>query len=257
MSLVVVRLVVTVAYDARLSGRFQKPSAVKTWSYSQQARIAWVALPLGVLAMMNALAISVPRYALERYSGPRALGLFVAVASLVTVGSTFVAALGQVVMPRIALAFSKRDLVGFKRLALTTAAGGVALALAGVLTAVACGKQILSLAYRPEYSSDNNLLISMMIVGGVGYVASLLGYATTASRFFHAQLPVCTIMMGVTAVASYCLTPGYGLVGAVIAIGLGNAVHCVGQLAVLQRIWRHLRSSQLKELAGGASAQAA
>lgn len=245
VAMVIVRGAVTIYYDRRAARSLMISGSNSEWNWLRAMSIAWLALPLGVIALLNSLAINVPRYALEQYGGPRSLGLFVAVASLATVGSTLAMALGQVATPRLAAAFHAGDLGVFKRLVSAMAIGGVCLAGAGVVGASLFGKQVLSLAYRPEYATDSTLLTYMMIAGGFGLLASLLGYATTAARFFHAQLPVCATMCAVTAVASYLLVPSQGIAGAVIAVGIGNLVHCAGQLAVLVQGWRRVEEMRV------------
>jgi hypothetical protein len=52
------------------------------------------------------------------------------------------------------------------------------------------------------------------LAAGISYVASLLGFAMTAARYFRAQLPVFLISTLVTAAGCTLLVPRYQLLGA-------------------------------------------
>ena len=52
------------------------------------------------------------------------------------------------------------------------------------------GRPILLLLYRPEYAEHVAAFLLLAAATALGYVASILGYAMTAARYFRAQLPV-------------------------------------------------------------------
>jgi O-antigen/teichoic acid export membrane protein len=100
--------------------------------------------------MLIALTSSLPRFAIEQKLGAGPLGTFAAVASLMTVGSTAVNALGQAATPRLARYFSARDRAGFARLAWQLAGMALLLGAAGLATAVLLSHtgRVEALAFR-------------------------------------------------------------------------------------------------------------
>ena len=83
------------------------------------APVIRAALPLGIVLMLTSLTANLPRYSIERHLGTRELGLFAAVASFVTVGTTIANALGQSATTRLARLFEQGEFRAFRRLAVS------------------------------------------------------------------------------------------------------------------------------------------
>src|SRR4029077_7586152 len=90
---------------------------------------------------------------------------------------------------------------------------------------------ILLLLYRPEYAEHVAAFLLLAVATALGYVASILGYAMTAARYFRAQLPVIIFTTGATAAGCAILVPGQQLPGAALAIGFGTL--CQGALSAV------------------------
>lgn len=232
----VARLAVLLAYDIR------RLPVDRAWNFGRslgrQMRVLWMALPLGIVLMLNSLSAVTPRYWIERHQGERMLGIFSAVASLMTVGGTMVNALGQSATPRLARLYGERDRSQFYRLLGRLLGLGLGIGIAGIAVAVFAGPLILRVVYRPEYALHNDLLIAIMGAGAIGYLGSLLGYAITATRAFRVQVPLFGVVAASTAAASVWLIPRYGLLGGGFAIGIGALVQVSGEIAIL---WHAMR----------------
>jgi O-antigen/teichoic acid export membrane protein len=63
---------------------------------------------------------------------------------------------------------------------------GLLLGGAGMLVVFVAGREILTLLYQPEYARPE-VFIRLMIVAGMRYVGSFLGYGMTAARYFRAK----------------------------------------------------------------------
>ena len=57
-----------------------------------------------------------------------------------------------------------------------------------------------------------------MIVAGLSYIASFLGYGMTAARYFKIQIPLFSIVVLINLLSCCWLIPKKGLIGAPIAI---------------------------------------
>ncbi len=232
----IARLAILLGFDIR------RLPADSGWDFrrslGRQTRVFWMALPLGLVLMLNSLSASTPRYWIEHRQGERMLGIFSAVAALMTVGGTIVNALGQSATPRLAKLFSNGERSEFFLLLGQLLALGLAIGIAGIGVAVFAGPSILRLVYRPEYALHNDLLIAIMAAGAMGYLGSLLGYAITATRTFRAQVPLFGVVAASTAVACAWLIPRHGLLGGGLAIGIAALVQVLGEIAILWRATR-------------------
>jgi len=202
------------------------------WELSTLARLAWLALPLGLVMMLISLNANIPRYFIERYLGEHELGIFAALAYLQMAGNTVVGALGQSASPRLAKYYAVGDGPAFCTLLLKLAGIGVLLGGVGVLVALVAGRELLILLYRPEYA-EHELLVWLMVATGISYVASFLGYGMTAARYFRVQMPLFAIVTATTILVGLWLIPADGLRGAAIALMITAVVQAGGSLAVI------------------------
>lgn len=206
--------------------------------------LAWLALSLGLVALLLSLNANLPRYFIDRYAGAGSLGIFAAVAYLMTVGNTVVTALGQSASPRLARLYAAGDRAGFRgllfRLTGLVALGGVL----GVLLALLVGRQVLALLYTPEYARDPLLLVGLAVAAGVGFVCSVLGYAMTAARYLRVQPPLFAAVGLVTALASAALIPRRGLPGAALALVLAALFQLAGSAGVVAHALRGGRGEE-------------
>jgi O-antigen/teichoic acid export membrane protein len=99
--------------------------------------------------------------------------------------------------------------------------------------AAIAGKEILTILYRPEYAKQVYLFILLMVAAGIGYVASFLGYGMTAAQYFRVQMPLFTLVTGISALACFWLIPSQGLIGAATALIIAAIVQAIFSLGVI------------------------
>jgi O-antigen/teichoic acid export membrane protein len=109
----------------------------------------------------------------------------------------------------------------------------LAIGISAIVLIWLAGHQILLLIYRPEYAERTSVFLWLGLSSGISYVASLLGYAMTAARYFRAQLPVFLITTVVTAVGCTIFVPQYQLFGAAIAMILAAICQAIGSAMVI------------------------
>jgi O-antigen/teichoic acid export membrane protein len=200
------------SFDGRIN------SLSPSWKMAVVAKIAWLGVPIGVVMGLNTLIQNIPRYFVVNHLGESGLGIFAAMFYLTIVGSQFIGAICDSVSPRLARLFADGDYVVFRTVIAKLTLVALLLGGAGLLVAIVAGKPILSMIYRPEYARNISTLAWLMASSGPLFVATVLGYAVLAMRYFHAQVPFRIIhLIAVYALCSF-LIPKYGLDGAGKAI---------------------------------------
>lgn len=220
-----------------------------TWEMGILARLAWLALPLGLVMMLLSLNVNIPRYFIEWHLGERELGIFAAMAYLQLAGVTVVGALGQSASPRLAKYYAMGNGPAFRALLLKLISIGALLGGAGVLIALVAGREVLVLLYGPEYVRYE-LFVWLMAAAGVSYVASCLGYGMTAARYFRVQMPLFAIVTGTGALACFWLIPAYGLRGAAIALLIASGVQVGSSLVIIMYALGNIHQRQENEYYG-------
>jgi len=256
--LMVGRLLVVVAYDSRL--RFTENClmgavAVRCeWDWNMMWRLLQTAWPFGVIALLASLNGNIPRYFIEHQAGTRSLGIFAALYSLVAMGTLFINAFGQSVFMPAALAYLENDGPEFRRIIGRFTLMAAGLGVAAVVIAMLVGKQVLTLLYRPEYA-DRNLLVQLMVVGGIYWIATAQGYILTAVRVLREQIALLVCAVAIAAGGCAWLVPNQGAMGAAHALQMSVAAQCVGGSILLWRANRKIEKCAVIENGYAASVE--
>jgi O-antigen/teichoic acid export membrane protein len=208
-----------------------------------------MALPLGVISMLVSLNLSIPRYFVEVHSGSAELGIFSAIASLISAGNLVVSAFGQAIFLPVARTCAALDRAKYRGyVALAAALGGI-LGGVAILAAVLFGRDILTHLFRPEYGERPDILVRLMVAGTIMFIASGLGYVITAARSLRPQIPMLLAAAIAAAAASAWLIPRHGLRGAADAALAAALVQLMGIGAILLKIDRDLQRNAGSSLA--------
>ena len=199
-----------------------------------------MALPLGVISMLVSLNANVTRYFVEGHGGSAELGMYSAVASLLSAGTLVVSAYGQALFLPVAKACVSADRGEFRKFALLTVVLGALLGAGAVVISMLFGAAILTHLFRPEYARYSGVLVRLMIAGTIAFIASGLGFVMTAARSLRPQVPLLIIVGVATAASSAFLIPRYGLMGAADASLLAAIVQLAGTGVILHRVDRRL-----------------
>jgi O-antigen/teichoic acid export membrane protein len=159
--------------------------------------------------------------------------VFSALASIFSIGTLFIAALGQSMFMPLTRAYDARDWRAFRFNVLTILLLGMALGGAGVLGAKLAGEQFLRIVFTPEYARYHDLFVWVMVVAAVGYMSAPLGYALTAARVYRPQVYSLAIVALAAIAASEVLIHRFGLYGAVFAVLVAWFVQILLSLIIL------------------------
>lgn len=208
------------------------PPTAESWG--RVGRLAIEAAPLGVIILLVSLQQNVPRYFIQHYWGPSALGLFAAANQLTTAGGLVVGALGSAASPRLAALFGLGESRPFVTLTRKLALGGAVLGIAGVALSALVGRQVLMILFRPEFGEGAPVLVVLSAAAGFGFVATLYGYALTSVRSIVIQPMVLAVTLTLLVVTSAFLVPAHGAAGAAWAVVVSSVAHAIASAAALR-----------------------
>ncbi len=207
------------------------------WSGKMLFGLFLTALPLGLAMTLWSLNNSIPVYFLEHYHGKEATGYYGAMASIVMATMLLMNALGTASVPRLAKYFIENRRA-FMRLVCRLQLIGAVIGVAGVGVAILFGRQILTIAFKPEYAAYSGDFVWMIAFGGVMFMVSFLIYSIMATRAFVYLLVAYGLVLIVCAILSILLIEPYGVSGVVWTRLITAAVALVvlaGTLALIVR----------------------
>jgi O-antigen/teichoic acid export membrane protein len=247
---VLVRVAVLLGYDRRVQTQSSQPLESNSpesraaferlketlrprWELRKMGHILWLALPLGIVAMLVNLNVNVPRYFIQWKLGTRELGIYSALALFMSAGNLFVGALAQAVFVRLARLYAQGRRRAFTFLLLKLLGIGTVFGAGGIIVAGVAGAKLLAIIYRPEYAAESRLLVWFMVVAWIGYLGQFMGYAMTSARLFVHQIPLFALGVLLITAGSYWLVPRMGLQGAIVASMAGVMIQLLASAAVL------------------------
>jgi O-antigen/teichoic acid export membrane protein len=247
---VLVRAAVLLGYDRRVQTHSSEPLDADSpislrafeqlketlrprWEPRKMGHILWLALPLGIVAMLVSLNGTMPRYFIQWKLGSRELGIYSALAFLMSAGNLLVSALAQSVFVPLARFYARGRRRAFTLLLLKLLGIGTVLGAGGIFVAWVAGPKLLAIIYRPEYAAESRLLVWFMVVAWIGYLGQFMGSAMTSARLFAQQIPLFALGVLTITVGSYWLVPRMGLQGAIIASIVGLTIQLIVSAALL------------------------
>jgi O-antigen/teichoic acid export membrane protein len=205
------------------------------WSPRALGRLAWFALPLGIVTTLMSLMASIPTIFIEHLRGAAELGVYTALAYSFAASHRVATAMGEAASARLA----RHHAEGRRREFLRVLGGLLLLAglvgAAGLTVAVLAGRPLLGALYGPEYAQRSDLFVGFMLVAVAADLGIVLDYTMTAMR----RLKIQPVLYGgaIVAYTALCgvLIPSRGLGGAVLALGIVSLVQGAVTLAVVAR----------------------
>jgi O-antigen/teichoic acid export membrane protein len=220
------------AWDAELRGALLPDGRIE---WRRLARLVRDAAPLGVIVLLGSLRMNVPRYFIQHHAGQAALGLYAAAYQLTAAGDLFVHALGVAATPRLARACLDGDAAGFRAVTRRIVALAALLGVLGIAISALVGRQVLALVFRPEFGSAAGLLVVLSAAAGVGFAATLLGYALTAARVIAVQPVLLSATLAIACLGCAALVPAHGAAGAAWSLVLAAVVQAAWSAVALRR----------------------
>ncbi len=215
-----------------------------TWSRTAQKRLFRLAVPMGVLLLLEALAVNVPRYVLAASVGNYELGILVGLLTLLSAGSLFVDSVVQTAIPRMASYRAEENFGQLKGVLFkigVLAGGGTVIAGIG---AWYVGPFIVELLLSPEYADYPLAIVGIVTLVGIQLITRLVTAALTVVRKIDVNMYIGAVSLALTLVMSLLLIPTYGTAGAVVALVMASVTRLLLVGAVLSRVFRTLPQAE-------------
>lgn len=182
-------------------------------------RRAWLrsAVPLGLLAVMQAANAQATLLILGAFVEPAELGLYSAAQRLSSLGSFIPIAFNLAIAPHVADLYSRKDLGRLQRLVTLSARATLLLTLPVALIFVFLGRFLLGV-FGEEYVGAHGLLLILAVgmlfnaaMGSVGLLLTMTGHERAASL----GIGFCLVL---NLIVSLLLIPPFGVYGAAVAV---------------------------------------
>lgn len=210
--------------SGELAAPAQAESLQPRWDLPTMLKLSWLSLPLGTATMLDSLRDQLPRYFLQFYLGPSALGIYAALSAVVRAAGLIVDSLGQSATPRLAKLYAVPAKRAFVRLLLKLVGVGLVMGVVGIVASLLLGRPVLMLIYTPEYAQQVGVFVVIAYTAAVSSLVGTLGYGIRAMRLFRPTLVLMIISTLTTAIAAYLLVPPYGLSGAALSLLAGKII---------------------------------
>ena len=175
-----------------------------------------ICLPLGGVALLGTLFISIPRLTLEYYYGLEKVGYYAALSSILVILNLFVTSFSQVFAPVMSRNY-KKDIKAFFRIFTNYFLLTVASSLFFIFIVHQYGSIILNILFSHEYSAHAEIFTLLMIAGGFLAIFSVMNIALSAQRSFAVQFPIYFVCVLAVLLGSFLLVPTFGLKGGAYA----------------------------------------
>jgi len=223
-------------YDLPRAARILAPGALlPRWRAKVLGRLAWRALPLGLVTTLGSLMATVPCVLIEKYRGAAELGIYTALAYSFSAMHRIMTAMSEAASARLARHHAAGRRAAFlgvlSRLMVLAAAGG----LAAVAVAVLAGRPILTFVYGPVYGGRAELLVDLMIAATAAGLGVVLDYGLTAMGRLRIQPLLTGSALVLLALLCARLLPIMELRGAVLALGSVAVLQALASFAVVTR----------------------
>jgi O-antigen/teichoic acid export membrane protein len=226
-------------------------------AWRRVCRLAREAAPLGFTILLGSLQQNIPRFFVQHFAGPSALGVFAAASQLTASADLAGGAMAAAAAPRLGSHVARSDVRAFQGVTRNLVLAGALLGAVGVALSALAGRWFLVHVYRPEFASGAPVLVILSAAAGMTLVASMLGYSLTAARVIAIQPFLLTLTLTVLTAGCFAIVPRWGESGAAWALLCATSVHALVSWVALRRaVWRPAASRAAAALqSAGAAAQ--
>ncbi|MFN8944112.1 MAG: lipopolysaccharide biosynthesis protein, partial [Pseudobdellovibrionaceae bacterium] len=149
--------------------------------------LALLALPLGFVAVLGSLEVTLPRYFLEHSVGLASLGIFSALSYPLMLGNQFIGALATAPATKLALFVLQKNKSAFAKLVHQLLFIGAFIGGCMVLICFFFGTEILTFVNRAEYAAESASFSILAAAAALNYIAVFFGAGISALQAFRVK----------------------------------------------------------------------
>ncbi len=241
-------LLILLFYEFKLGRRFVP--ITPRFDMETFRRLTILSLPMGIVALLLSIIPNVPRYFIEFYLGDEALGYFASVVYIMVAFNTFVNALGETIVPRLAKYYASNQIRAYGQLIRKVILVVIGMSICVLSVFFFFGQHVLTLLYNSSYAFYNDVLLQLMIAALIIGISSMLEYGITSARKFRVQMVLFSFILIINLVLSYVFIPRYGLMGAAYSITFAAIFQLVGASMIYVVIRKKMLPIPIREQLG-------
>lgn len=214
-------------YDLKIVKKYTEIRPVFNWTIK---RLWWLALPLGIVSLLNSFNINIPRYLLEYFNGLEDLGYFAAISYILVAGNLVIRPLSMVAAPKLAREYNNKDVKAFLKMNVMLFVIATIIGIIAISTVYFFGDLLLEIVYDSNYKRYNHIFLILIIGSVISYYTNFLNISLVAARSFKAQ-PILNLITSISGIISgLLLIPKYGLEGAAFTVNILYLFQLMGSL---------------------------
>ncbi|MCB9092077.1 MAG: oligosaccharide flippase family protein [Halobacteriovoraceae bacterium] len=219
LSLCVIYLGYFLFFDLPIAKRTQE-FALKI-NISESLKLAKLALPLGISALLVSLNVNIPKYFLSYFKGNEDLGIFSAAYYFYIIGALVINSLGQSALVRLSESYLN-NIKHYTRISIKVVGGSTLLALGIMVFVLNFGNDLLTFIYGPEFHLSHIALFHITLMTVFGFFATANTFVILGLQVFDLQFRVTVAMIAITSVTCLVTIPRWGIAGAAIPLTLSQ-----------------------------------
>ncbi len=229
--------IILAAYDLPNALKVVSLSDIKPeWDFTRMRQLLVLVLPLAANVALGSFITQMSRYGLNITD----IAIYTAMYFFVLIGSTVVVAVSQSTSTALGEAVAAGNGPRFVFLTTRLLLLATAFGAAGIFAGQFFGQPLISTIFRPEYATQQQAFMIILLGGAFSYYNNVFGYALTAMRELKVQFPIKLVAFVVGLACLLTLVPRLGINGAAIAYAASSGIQTVLSAIVFLRASRQL-----------------
>ncbi|BDG45223.1 lipopolysaccharide biosynthesis protein [Saccharococcus caldoxylosilyticus] len=179
-------------------------------SFDSWLRLIRIALPLGIVSLINSLNTNIPRYLLDRLSSPSDLGIYSALSYVLVAANMLITPISLLAAPKLADAYNNNRVKQFVKLNIILILFSTLVFIPIILILIIQGENVLKILYSDEYATYNYEFIIINCSMLFSFYTTFFNLSIVAARFIQIQPIINFIVTIISFLTSYFFINLYG-----------------------------------------------
>jgi O-antigen/teichoic acid export membrane protein len=179
-------------------------------SFDSWLRLIRIALPLGIVSLINSLNTNIPRYLLDRLSSPSDLGIYSALSYVLVAANMLITPISLLAAPKLADAYNNNRVKQFVKLNIILILFSTLVFIPIILILIIKGENVLKILYSDEYATYNYEFIIINCSMLFSFYTTFFNLSIVAARFIQIQPIINFIVTIISFLTSYFFINLYG-----------------------------------------------